>query len=149
MEFFVTHDRWRESLEMEEIDWFHVFPTVLTIGLLNTPMNITTTHNNWKTYFRIQFYGRDLLKARCTAETYLGWEAKQGSVTTEITLIAFVTTQKGASGVKVCRGSTRSWQVSCPVRDRPKGHRGIDHTATGKFGLNCDWGMTLLTCQIQ
>lgn len=55
----------------------------------------------------------------------------------------------GAAGVKVCRGSRRNRQVSRPVWDRPKGHRGIDYTATGKFGLDCDRGMTPLTCPDQ
>lgn len=86
------------------------------------------------------------VKARCTAPTSLWCGAEQGSVTTEITLIELVTAQKGATGVKVCRGSRRRRQVSRPVWHRPKGHGGIDSTATGKFGLDCDRGLTPLTC---
>lgn len=112
---------------------------------------------NLKTYIRSQFCAISpasvqkcgsmwRLKARCTAPTSLWCGAEQGSVTTEITLIELVTAQKGVTGVKVCRGSRRSRQVSRPVWHRPKGHGGIDSTATGKFGLDCDQGLTPLTC---
>lgn len=83
------------------------------------------------------------------AQTFLRCGAEQGSVTTEMTLIELVTAQKGAAGVKVCRGGGRRRQVSRPVWHRPKARRGIDYTATGKFGLDCDWGMTPLTCPDQ